>query len=82
MKVKMCTITDEGQEVWIDTYIDENKISVGWKIPSYFDKELNTIVYSEDLNLFIDGGQITVKSTELLLSILYDNLGSDNYKYN
>ena len=70
MIVQMYTITNADEEVWIDTYIDENKISVGWKIPAYVDQELDLIVYSDELNLFIDGNQVSVKSTERLLSIL------------
>ena len=66
----MYTITNADEEVWIDAYIDENKISVGWKIPAYVDQELDLIVYSDELNLFIDGNQMSVKSTERLLSIL------------
>jgi hypothetical protein len=76
MIVQMYTITNKDQEVWIDTYIDENKISVGWRIPAYVDEDItDLIVYSDELNLFIDGNQISVKSTEVLLSILQDRLG-------
>jgi len=72
MIVQMYTLTNDDQEVWIDTYIDENKISVGWRIPAYVDDELDLIVYSDELNLFIDGNQMSVKSTERLLSILQE----------
>ena len=71
----MYTITNADEEVWIPTYIDENKISVGWKIPAYIDQELDLIVYTDELNIYIGGGQITVKSTVMLLKILELRLG-------
>ena len=75
MIVQMYTLTNDDQEVWINAYIDENKISVGWRIPAYVDPDVaDLIVYSDELNLFIDGNQISVKSTERLLSILQERL--------
>lgn len=75
MIVKLFTITDEGQdEVWIDAYIDENKINVGWRIPLYIDDELDVVVFGDELNLFVGGQQITVKSTAYLLEILKERL--------
>jgi len=75
MIVQLNTITDDGDDVvWIDAYIDENKISVGWKIPAYIDDELDLIVFTDELNLFVDGNQISVKSTSRLLAILEERL--------
>ena len=75
MIVQLHTITDDGDDVvWIDAYIDENKITVGWRIPLHIDKELDLIVYTDELNLFIGGSQITVKATVDLLEILQERL--------
>lgn len=74
MIVQLNTMTDALEEVWIDAYIDENKISVGWKIPAYIDDELDLIVFTDELNLFVDGNQISVKSTARLLAILEERL--------
>ena len=71
MIVQMYTETDRGEEVWIDAYLDENKIVCGYPIPAYIDPDIpNLIIYTDELNLFVGGGQITVKSTALLLVIL------------
>ena len=70
MIVELYTVTEDNEAVWVDAYIDENKITLGYKIPAYVDEELDLIVYTDELNLFVGGGQITVKSTVTLLEIL------------
>jgi len=75
MIVEMLAETDLGEAVWIEAYLDDNKIALGWEIPAYIDKELDVIVYSDELNLFVGGGSITVKSTVTLLEILKNRLG-------
>ena len=70
MIVQLLTETDKGEVVWIDAFLDENKISLGYPIPAYIDEELDLIVYTDELNLFVVGGQITVKSTARLIAIL------------
>ena len=76
MIVQLCTVTDETNDVvWIDAYIDENKIVVGWRIPLYIDEDVeDLIIYGDELNLFIGGSQITVKATVDLLDILKERL--------
>ena len=76
MIVQLCTVTDETNDVvWIDAYIDENKIVVGWRIPLYIDDDVDDlIIYGDELNLFIGSGQITVKATVDLLEILQERL--------
>ena len=70
MIVTMYTVTDEDEICWIDCYIDDNKIIAGYRIPAHIDRELNLIVFTDELNLFIGGGQITVKATTALVDIL------------
>lgn len=70
MKVKLFTLTNENQEVWIDALIDEKKINGFWIIPSYIDEELDLIVDSDELNVILNGNVITVKKDINLIEIL------------
>ena len=71
MKVKLFTLTNENQEVWIDALIDEKKrLMAFWIIPSYIDEELDLIVDSDELNVILNGNVITVKKDINLIEIL------------
>ena len=70
----MYTVTDTDEICWIDCYIDDNRILAGYRIPAYIDHELNLVVFTDELNLFIAGGQITVKATTALVDILEKRL--------
>ena len=74
MIISLHTIADDGDEVWIDAYLDDRKIDVGWRIPAYIDKELGLIVYTDEINLFVNGNQITVKETPFLLELLKNRM--------
>ena len=46
-------MANDGSEVWVDSYIDDNKIHGFWIIPAYYDEDLDLTVDSDEMNIIL-----------------------------
>lgn len=74
MKLKILTLDKESQEVFTDFFIDRDCIVGYWIIPLYVDEDLDLIVESDEMNLVVGSGIMTVQVNQDLINYLNHKL--------
>lgn len=74
MKLKIFTIDKDDNEVFTNFFIDESAIVGYWIIPKYVDEDIDLIVDSDEMNIVVGNGIMTIEVNQTLIDYLNHKL--------